>query len=129
MNNTDTPTSPDFSARVHILLTPASHGVRVASVYGTREQLQDISSRLQAALQAYSGEAPIGDNKPTRLFSIEATGLSRTAGPAAIEFYLASTDTPKPKPWNGPLFGSLWALVFALIGVIATTRWVFSFVH
>ena len=123
--NSDSPTSPDFSTRVHLLLRPATHGVRVASLYGTTEQLKDIANRLQAELEVASTNASVIYG-PKRLFSIDATGLSGANAPAAIEFYLASIKTPKPKPWGGPLFGSVWALIFAVIGAIATCKWVIS---
>jgi hypothetical protein len=120
--NTTLPPSDQFANRVHVILASGAHGTRVASVYGTREQLRDIAERLNNALDSLPQEAGHAD-RPQSLFSIPATELSRVNPPAVLAFHVASSTSAKPKPWRGPMFGSLWALAFAVVGVVALVKW------
>lgn len=113
---------PEFASRVHVVLAPGTHGVEVASVYGTSEQLRDIAQQLNNALDSLPHEAVEFDS-PRSLFSVPATGLSAVNTPAVLAFYVAPAAAPKPKPWRGRAFGSIWALGLAIVGVVALVKW------
>lgn len=83
-----------------------------------------MATDLLASLSRAPAEAPRDTSRP--LVFLPATGLVPSNPETDLAFFLDTAAGHRPKPWFGPMFGSWWAFLLALVGVVAIARVLFK---